>query len=61
MNGPIRQSPTRAPATAPDGSALSDAELEFRSMLERPKEYAKWAADVRAVWMRSHGGQAVDA
>ncbi len=31
---------------------LTDAERAFRALLENPRAYAKWAADVRREWLR---------
>lgn len=34
---------------------LSDAELAFVRMLQRPAAFAAWAAEVRAQWQRERG------
>lgn len=31
---------------------MTDKEREFRTLLRRPREYSRWAAEVRAEWMR---------
>lgn len=30
---------------------LTDAEKEFRELLAKPREYSKWAKEVRAAWL----------
>lgn len=76
MKGPIRQLPTCAGARETDSpDDTSKAEAKFLGALEQHFEaagktrgdgpvnsrFAAWATEVRAVWMRSHGGKAVDA
>lgn len=36
---------------------LSEAELDFRALLERPAAYAQWARSARAAWARTPAGQ----
>lgn len=36
---------------------LTEAELDFRALLERPTAYARWARAAREAWARTPAGQ----
>jgi hypothetical protein len=42
----------------PADDPLTPAEQAFRDLLQKPAEFARWAADVRAQWEATAAGKA---
>jgi hypothetical protein len=40
----------------PDFEDLTEAEVEFRALLERPTAYARWARAARERWAKTPAG-----